>query len=172
MKPAVLGVIGLLVGLGGSSGLVAFRSHGKAPATTEQETAVDTLAASQQDSVMAPIDSAPRPVPDSASMEPAAPGARDTASPLAPAAPQAVAPTDSVAPPRPPLDTAAYRQLAKIFTNMKPSDAVRIMGYLSDNDVEQVLRRVQPKASAELMAAMSAERAATIGKRLIAGTGK
>jgi hypothetical protein len=38
--------------------------------------------------------------------------------------------------------------------------------------VEQVLRRVQPKASAELMAAMSAERAATIGKRLIAGTGK
>jgi hypothetical protein len=170
MKPAILGVIGLVVGLGGSSGMVAFRSHGQAPAA--QETAVDTLAASPQDSVTVEAVSVSPPAHDSASVDSVPTVPRDTATPLAPVPSHAIAEKDSVAPSKPPLDTAAYRQLAKIFTNMKPSDAVRIMDYLSDSDVEQVLRRVQPKASAELMSAMSAERAATIGKRLIAGTGK
>lgn len=170
MKPAILGVIGLVVGLGGSSGMVAFRSHDQVP--PEQATTVDTLAASQHDSATAVEDSVPRLAHDSASVDSVPTGRRDTTTPQAPEPSHAIAERDSVAPPRPPLDTAAYRQLAKIFTNMKPSDAVRIMDYLSDSDVEQVLRRVQPKASAELMSAMSAERAAAIGKRLIAGTGK
>lgn len=61
-----------------------------------------------------------------------------------------------------------FRQVARILTTMKPSDAAKIMGFLGDDHVEGILRAVGPRQAAVLMVQIPAPRAAALTKRLIA----
>lgn len=181
MKPVIIGVIGLLVGLGGSTGVVALSSRGSGAGPARDSlpdsaavAVVDTAAAPARDTAAAVVPTAAAPaLPSTEAAKPDSEGAPPmTAVAAAPISKSAQADTAPAPVTSAPLDTAAFRQLAKIFTSMKPSDAVRIMDHLSDADVEGVLRHLQPRASAQLMAALPPERAAALGKRLLKGEEK
>lgn len=63
--------------------------------------------------------------------------------------------------------TAAFKQLARIFGNMKPADAVKVLAFMTDDEVEGVVRQFAPRQAAELLAAFPKERAAVLSRRLL-----
>lgn len=61
----------------------------------------------------------------------------------------------------------SYRQLARIFSNMKTTDAVKVMAFMSDDEVQGVLEEVGVRQAAGLLAAFPKERAAALSRRLL-----
>jgi hypothetical protein len=126
----------------------------------------------------------PRPLPDRISptaVAPAAtvrsPAARPVADPPrgdpSPGAPvdsgPASRPTDPVLAPR--GDTAAARArakaVAKILASMKPKEAASIIAKLTDDEVELIVRQLNPKQVAALWAVVPEDRAAGLSRRLL-----
>jgi hypothetical protein len=111
-----------------------------------------------------------------AAAEPLQPDARltlphDSVSRAAAAAPDRV-PTDSSLSARPvrvaePAAAASFRQLARIFSNMKTSDAVKVLAFMSDDEVQGVLEQLGVRQAAGLLAALPKERAAVLSRRLL-----
>lgn len=60
-----------------------------------------------------------------------------------------------------------FKQLAKIFASMKPTDATKVMALMTDDEVEGVLRQFQPRQAADLLANFPKERAAALSRRLL-----
>ena len=59
-----------------------------------------------------------------------------------------------------PREAAAFKQLARIFANMKTTDAAKVLAYMSDDEVQGVLQQLGVRPAAGLLAALPKERAA------------
>lgn len=70
-----------------------------------------------------------------------------------------------------PADLAARveraKAVGKVVAAMKPKEAIGIMERLTDDEVERIVRQLNPKQMAALFAAMPTERAALLGRRLL-----
>jgi hypothetical protein len=73
--------------------------------------------------------------------------------------------------PAPAVDSATLvrgaKSVAKVVASMKPKDAVGILGHLSDDEVERIVRQLNPKQIAALLAAFPQERAAGLSRKLL-----
>lgn len=71
-------------------------------------------------------------------------------------------------PQRLPADkAAAYRQLARIFANMKTADAARVLAYMSDDETQGVIEQLGVRQAATLLSNLPKERAALLSRRLL-----
>ncbi len=61
----------------------------------------------------------------------------------------------------------AYRQVARILSNMRENDVAQILAHLQDADVEGILRPLTARDAAKLLSELPAERAARLSKRLL-----
>jgi hypothetical protein len=60
-----------------------------------------------------------------------------------------------------------FKSVALILTNMKPTDAAKIMAFLGDDLVEGIVRSLGPRQAAVLMVQLPPERAAALSRKLI-----
>jgi hypothetical protein len=190
MKLVIMGVVAFLISLGGTTGALVMKAR------KTQPPAVDSVA--HRDSAAAPADSAAVHVADqpndTASAAPLADPSHPAAHESAPAhgtdsagtadSTDPAGATQSVLAARPPapavgesaeaekLEAASYKQLARIFANMKTTDAAKVLAYMSDEEVEGVLRQLGVRPAAGLLAALPKERAAALSRRLLAKDGK
>jgi hypothetical protein len=108
------------------------------------------------------------------------PSPRQDSTPSAPS-PDSIQPTSvgsaRPAAPRPlvttiPVDpvarAAAYKQVARMLSAMKPPEAAKVMAYLTDDEVEGLLRAVGPRQAADFLTNIPKERAAKLSRRLLA----
>lgn len=168
IRLVIVGVAVFLVSLAGTTGALVMKARKAVPAAP-----ADSVA--HADSTKAPVDTAAthiaeaQPV-DSTGASPAVETPKDAAH--ADSGSNAVA---GAAVPNVPLDGAdrqvAYKQLARIFSNMKTTDAAKVLAYMSDEEVEGVLRQLGVRPAAGLLAALPKERAAALSRRLLS-TGK
>ncbi|MFN0181403.1 MAG: magnesium transporter MgtE N-terminal domain-containing protein [Gemmatimonadales bacterium] len=59
------------------------------------------------------------------------------------------------------------KAVAKVVAAMKPKEAIGILERLTDDEVERIVRQLNPKQMAALLGAMPTERAALLGRRLL-----
>ena len=57
---------------------------------------------------------------------------------------------------------------ARVLSAMKAAEAAKVMAYLSDTEVEQILRAVRPRQAADFLTNLPKERAANLSRRLMA----
>ena len=166
MRLVIMGVATFLLSLGGTTGAVVMRGRTGAKVSADSTT--------QKDSTTAP---AAKPT-----------GPADTASPSKPEHPDSglvkavpsAGPADSVtaaltgttsvaARPLPDVGRAnpSYRQLARIFSNMKTTDASKILAFMSDVEVQGVIEQLGVRQAASLLAALPKERSAVLSRRLL-----
>lgn len=67
----------------------------------------------------------------------------------------------------PAAKAAAYKQVARVLSAMKPVEAAKVLGFLSDEEVEGLLRAVGPRQAADFLTNMPKERAAGLSRRLL-----
>jgi len=193
MKQAILfAVAAFLISTGATSFVLVRRHHSAvvAPPDSAIHPSDSTAGATKS----APADSTPAvavaPRPDSSSAHDSsafkakpdsAPKTRPVDSTRAKAAPDSVArapalpkppapiphPTAPVIPEDPAAKAAAYKQVARVLSAMKPPEAVKVMAYLSDDEVEGLLRSVGPRQAADFLTNMPKERAAKLSQRLL-----
>lgn len=60
-----------------------------------------------------------------------------------------------------------FKSVALILTNMKPSDASKILAFLGDDLVEGIIRSLGPRQAAVLLVQLPPERAAALSRKLI-----
>src|SRR5205814_1732319 len=60
-----------------------------------------------------------------------------------------------------------FTQVSKILTNMKPAEAAKIMSFLSDDQVEGIVRAIGVRQAALMLAHLPTERAAALSRRLM-----
>lgn len=174
IKMLVIGLSSFVVALAASTAVVVMRAPpppprpaAASPASAPRPAAAPAPAAA--DSAATPPASAARAAqaPDAAGDVGPQPAQTVSAAPAATPATIVVGPIDRT--------TESYRQMARILGNMKPKDAVRIMAFMSDDQVEGILRSLGVRTAATLLAQFPTERAAVLGKRLMnppAGAGK
>jgi hypothetical protein len=61
----------------------------------------------------------------------------------------------------------AYKQVARVLSAMKATEAVKVMAFLSDEEVEGILRAVGPRQAGDFLTNLPKERAATLSRRLL-----
>ena len=59
------------------------------------------------------------------------------------------------------------RAVGKVVAAMKPKDAIGILEKMTDDEVERIVRQLNAKQMANLLAAMPPDRAAALGRRLL-----
>ncbi len=177
MKLVIFGVAAFVLGIAGSSGVLVMTSP-KLPAGADSLLAAraDSLhhlkpvphaAASTATAAHAPVSMAHG---DSAvalpghTVEAAAASTHPTVEHVVPAV--VAAPTGPQAP-TPAEQADAYKQVGGILNNMKPAEAARILAYLSDSQIEGLLRSMGPRPSAAMLGQLPPERAAALSKRLL-----
>ena len=174
-KVIILAVVGLLVGVGGGTGIAVVLR----PAVVADSTAVDSLSAHNDstaviaaaptgehapamhpaDSVRADTttvkDTAHVAVKDASHAAPAL----DTASHKPPTRPILVekAGGDSV-------QRAQVRRIGRIFAAMSPREAAKVLQQLEDSDVTTIVSSLTEKQAAAILQAFPAERAAAISR--------
>lgn len=161
MKKAIIGaVLAFFVSLGGTTGYLV-KSH-KPPAIPADSLAVKADS-SHADSARA----------DTASSGSQAAVAHDSAVPAIAGAsvrpPAAVGPTMPAAGPMtdPIAKAGAYKQVARVLSAMKPPEAAKVIAFLSDDEVEGLLRSVGPRQAADFLTNIPKERAALLSRRLL-----
>jgi hypothetical protein len=165
MKQAILfAVVAFVVSLAGTAGVLV-KTHRPAVAVADSTpTKSDSLPADATSHVIhrdsVPVDSVPRPR-DSAAVETPT-GGTPEAAPPAGAKPAMRKPTVD-----PAARAAAYKQVARVLSAMKPPVAAQVMGLLSDDEVEGILRAVGPRQAADFMANIPRARAALLSRRLL-----
>jgi hypothetical protein len=189
MKLVIFGVIAFVVGIAGSSGVMVMTSP-KLPAGADSllaakadslrripahpaEAGSSVVAPSHEGAVAAAAhgDSVRT---DAAHVDSAVPAAH----PLQVVATATQGPVVQVVPPKPGVAAApagptaeqqaeAFKQVGSILNNMKPAEAARILEYLSDAQVEGLLRSMGPRPSAVMLGQLPPERAAALSKRLL-----
>ncbi len=136
------------------------------PAQDSTPAATDSLAAAPRDSSAADsIAAAPR---DSAAVGTHSADSVAPASSPVPATPRPLATPVAVRPgPDPEAKAAAYKQVARVLSAMKPPQAAQVLSQLSDDEVEGILRAVGPRQAADFLANLSVERAGVLSRRLL-----
>ncbi len=173
-KLILFGAIAFVVGAGAGTGLGVQNAAKKAKAVAEAAAADSLAAKAAADSLAKLAHEGP------GAAEPAVHGAPShngghAAAPVQaePAAVTTHAPELHAAPPAPAParartdEPADYAQVSRILVNMKPKDAAVILGHLSDDHVEGILRSVGVRQAAALLTALPPERAAVMSRRLI-----
>ncbi len=177
IKLILAGAIVFAVAMGGATGFVIWRTPAPAALdSTAHDAGADStaLGTGAAHPTTPAVDSGPAPtaVADSHSAPAVSgPAAAD------PGSVHAVAPTPTVTPPMPRLTAIvqptqadsqkALQQLARIFTSMKPAEAAKIMAFLSDSQVEGLLRQLGVRQAAQLLTELPTERAAVLSRRLL-----
>ena len=64
----------------------------------------------------------------------------------------------------------AYKQVARVLSAMKAVEAAKVLAYLSDEEVEGLLRAVGPRQAADFLTNIPKERAAGLSRRLLVPT--
>jgi cytoskeletal protein RodZ len=190
-KLIVFAVIGLVVGIGGGSGVAVMRAKKTIAAAADSTAKKDSASVGEKK-------------PGDADKPPKTEGTEPTAAPkvdstttvaqVAPAKHDSVAATPSVAPhaptvapalPVPATAIAAARpagvdtgragtppspgRIAKIFGAMSSKDAARVLQQLDDSDVQTVLSGLNDKQAAAILAGFPPERAASISRAALRG---
>ncbi|MEP6571540.1 MAG: hypothetical protein ABJD11_02560 [Gemmatimonadota bacterium] len=182
MKPIFLGVAAFLLSLGATTGVMVVR-HRKAPAVAAVPGGKDSTAVHADSAHAKPAKGEPlaahdtvKALPDSARHAVRADSAKvDSAS--TPAVAEIKPPIEGPGPlvsaaaaahsADPKARALAYKQLARIFSAMKPVEAVKVLGFLSDAEVEGILRAVGPRQAADFLVNLPKERAAALSRRLL-----
>lgn len=161
MRQAIIGaIVAFFVSLGGTTGYLV-------TSYTPPVVPVDTLAV-QGDSSRADTAHA-----DTATAGPKAAEVHDGAVPTiagAPVRPPAALPptAPSVGSTADPIAKAgAYKQVARVLSAMKPPEAAKVIAFLSDDEVEGLLRSVGPRQAADFLTNIPKERAALLSRRLL-----
>lgn len=169
MRVIVFAVIGLVLGLGGGSGVAVMRAK-KAPAVGADSTAKKEVASDAQDHresarasgtegehlAATPVDSSVAPKLD-------APKHDSLIAPAPVSAKAATSDTTHSATPAPP------GRIAKIFGAMSAKDAARVLQQLDDADVQTVLGGLNDRQAAAILAGFPPERAAAISRAVMRG---
>jgi hypothetical protein len=170
-KMILISVAAFVVSLGATTMLVVKRHPPAPPAATHSAPGADSAAKA--------------PVADSSKKHPADSVAGDTThhdttsghvstgAPIA-AAPAPTETAPSLMPVLPvgqpvpaPDKTKAFKEVARIFSSMKAAEAAKVLGFLSDTEVEGILRAVGPRQAADFMTNLPKERAAALSRRLL-----
>jgi hypothetical protein len=191
IRLVVIGVAAFLLSLGGTTGVLVSRGKAAAKAMADSAQAHpdsasrglpagEKLAASRS-ARAAEHEPAPSPTHPAERAATPVPAAGHVAGDTTPHAEAAVADSGPAAAPTAGLQAASaggraaassgaelsYRQLARIFSNMKTTDAVKVMAFMSDDEVQGVLEEVGVRQAAGLLAAFPKERAAALSRRLL-----
>lgn len=190
MKIVILGVLAFLVSLGGTTGALVMKARKARPAAADSVAHRDSTAA-RADSTAIHVAAQPRdtagavPLADpslpathhdsaahGADVAAAGDSVRPSASTQAVLAAKPSAAAGGESPEAARLEASSYKQLARIFANMKTTDAAKVLAYMSDEEVEGVLRQLGVRPAAGLLAALPKERAAALSRRLLDNNGK
>jgi MgtE intracellular N domain len=173
MKPILFGVLSFVFSLGGTTAVMVKLAPGSAPAPVAG--APDSTSAGRpgaMDSTALP------PADSSAAKQDSSAGKGRTVAPLgAKAEDSGSEPTGlkPVAAARPAVDpvarSGAIKQVARVLSAMKPAEAAKVLAYLSDAEVEGILRAVGPRQAADFMTNLPKERAANLSRRLMTPQG-
>ncbi|MEO8633729.1 MAG: hypothetical protein ABI587_00490 [Gemmatimonadales bacterium] len=166
MKKAIIfAVVAFLASLGGTTGYLV-RTH-KAPVA-----AVDSLVA-KGDSTRSDSTHADTTHRESVGTDTARASRHDSTAEVAAtdATPPSAA-TASAAPPAKPAQdpiakAGAYKQVARVLSAMKPPEAAKVIAFLTDDEVEGLLRSVGPRQAADFLTNIPKERAAVLSRRLL-----
>jgi len=175
-------VLAFLLSLGGSTAYLV-KTHKPAPVASESlhpqrdATAKDSAAADSLKHAMAGRDSSAK--PDSIRADSGHGAARPDSMPGRAQGVQAVPATGPQIPVRPAAaavdpaaKSAAYKQVARVLSAMKPVEAAKVLAFLSDEEVEGLLRAVGPRQAADFLTNIPKERAAGLSRRLLAPKGQ
>ena len=173
MKPILFGVVAFVLSLAGTTAVLLKRAPHPdlAAAVAAKDSTSGAKPAGGKDSTAhAPVDSALTKKDSAAkgdSATPAAPADRHGGTPAAGANPIAAA--------HPAVDpaarTAAIKQVARVLSAMKAAEAAKVLAFLSDTEVEGILRAVGPRQAADFMTNLPKERAANLSRRLMTPKG-
>ena len=185
MRLVLMGVGVFLLSLGGTTGALVRKARAAHPAAADSSAAHADSAKTPADSARARTDSTPAHADTGSAriaQSGATPAVADSARPAdsatggmtagtaalgaAPAATAAGAPQAGAIAAR---EAAAFKQLARIFANMKTTDAAKVLAYMSDDEVQGVLQQLGVRPAAGLLAALPKERAAALSRRMLTG---
>ena len=190
IKVIIFAVIGLVVGLGGGSGLSIMKAKKVAAAAQDSTAKGDsTLTEKKGEAHETPsadegkkqasndVSSADSAAVTSRAAEqkhetatvPAAGGHESAPNAGKPAAGVPAAATVATAPVGDSAKAAAPGRIAKIFAAMSAKDAARVLEKLDDSDVQTVLSGLNDKQAAAILSGFPAERAAAISRAAIRG---
>jgi hypothetical protein len=180
MKIVIFACLAFVVGVAGGTGFGVMNAPKPAAVAAGADSAkagadADALASTDEH---APVDGAPASaggapmVVSDESAHPAAGGAAPSgfaggapgADPHAGVVAKALAEVAARGQAREPED---FKQVARILTSMKPTDAAKIMSFLDDELIEGIVRQLGPRPAAVLLVQLPPERAARLSKRLI-----
>lgn len=170
-KQILIMVAAFAVGLGISTVVVLKRAPKAPPApahsaadSTAKPTAADSAGKHPADSTA--HDSAQVKIDSTVRHESNVPAA--SAAVTAPAGTEAATSSHPDSAPAVKLDKArAFKEVARIFSSMKPAEAAQVLAFLSDTEVEGILRAVGPRQAADFMSNLPKERAAALSRRLL-----
>lgn len=175
MRLVMMGAAAFLLSLAGTTGALVMKAKAAHPVVADSAAQADSATARADstelhgepagtlpDSSPAHADSGATTVARGGSAGPA-PATDALGATPAVTAPAAPAPTATAA-----REQAAYKQLARIFANMKTADAAKVLAYMSDGEVQGVLQQLGVRPAAGLLAALPKERAAALSRRLLA----
>lgn len=165
IKPILFGLIACLLSLGGTTFVMVKRAPMPVPAVVA---AKDSTAAGKggkgADSTHAKSDSTRK---DSTVKGDSLGHAAPVHAAANPAGPK-TAPVASKPATDPAAKAAAVKQVARVLSAMKAAEAAKVLAYLSDEEVEGILRAVGPRQAADFMTNLPKERAANLSRRLMA----
>jgi flagellar motility protein MotE (MotC chaperone) len=72
--------------------------------------------------------------------------------------------------PDPEAQRQAYRQVARILSNMGDTEVAQLLAHIEDEEIEVILRNVTAREGARLLSQLSGERAAVLSRRLLVAT--
>ena len=175
-RTIIFAVAAFLVSLGGTTtvlvkrGVAAARAVATAnPAEADSVPALPTPADSMAPA-STPRDSTPADTTrrDSTRARVVADSAPPTPARIAVVLKPVAVPTPSGPAPVDPEDrAAAYKQVARVLSAMKPPEAAKVLLLLSDDEVEGILRSVGPRQAADFLTNLPKERAAQLSRRLL-----
>jgi MgtE intracellular N domain len=173
MKPILFGALSFLLSLGGTTAvMVKLASH---PAPAPVALAPDSTSAGRPGAMDS---TAPSPADSSGAKQDSSAGKGRTTAPLVARAEDSGSEHTGVKPvatARPAVDplarSAAIKQVARVLSAMKAAEAAKVLAYLSDAEVEGILRAVGPRQAADFMTNLPKERAANLSRRLMTPRG-
>ena len=180
MKWVLVGVVAFGVSSAAAAGFVAMRSPGSPQQEAETSEVPDTSAT---DSTTATA-SEQVVVPDTQAMEHSA--VHDSTRSIEAGeeedpeseVPQGAAPdcppveavkqeVEQASVPDPEVQRQAYRQVARILSNMRDQEVAQVLAHIGDDEVELILRNVTAREAARILSQLSGERAARLSRRLL-----
>jgi hypothetical protein len=84
-------------------------------------------------------------------------------------APQPMSPPEPSVP-DPEAQKQAYRQVARILSNMGDAEVAQLLAHIEDEEIEVILRNVTAREGARILSQLSGERAAQLSRRLLSVT--